>query len=684
MPNSKVFKLVGLVLIFTSVLSIFFILTSKARTYRVAYVGRYIGLDDADQTLIRSKNFNFLHTHILKKYLKGHCKKEDYELELVIFDNHKSPDSTRAVYERISRDSTIVAVIDNSWGSELLAAQKTINASKIPVIAINGDMNGLNYGSSLFTGNGDNQVNDIVKFIKKGLRVDTVNFVYEVDYSLTEKYFNAFVENQITVLNEFSTKTSKLIDADLEPSKLKEVISNEYVTVINTHTEIGSYFIDFANANINKAKIVGHASIVGSNEKLKPFQNNNEMIILSQSENAVPQTIAKEIIDFKRNFAELNSFNTALFIRRCKDAWSILEKAIDKKDNISKKAIAQNLEKFKSNDLNIGYDILSFDKQGSLIRENIFVQYDKTGEKAYSLQMNSDWQVIPNMSFGIEIIDLQDIDLSTNSFAADFYYWVTTDASFGDIEQFITFENIKPSESEIELVSEKTFGNLAYKLYKVSGVFFENYNEINYPFDNQEISIDIQVLNTAERLRVSFDNESFDQKVSDFSLKGWKQDGFYVTVDNTVTNRLKGNLDLGTKEINKFKNVSFRFNLSRSTLPGILQIILPLLFIGILSVALLYLKNLNFSNIGEPLAAVFLTIIAYSISLSDITPTGSVLTKTDYLFILTLFTVVASFIVGLLHNTPNPIKISVVKIAKYSLTIFYLVSFVLIAIIDFG
>lgn len=658
------------------------ILSSKP-TYKIAYVGRYVGENDDEQSLLRSRNFNFLHTHVLSNYLKEFNKDQDFNLELAIFDNKKNADSTNRVYQRILKDPGIVAVIDNSWGSELLGAQETIQNGKIPVIAINGDMNNQDYGSTLFTGNSDNQVSDIVKFIRKGLNTDTVNFIYESDYSLTKKYLDAFDQNNIIINGELKAESSKLNDANIDTLLLSEIISNRYLTVVNTHSELGKYVIDFANSHSKNNRIVGHASII-SNEALVSFRNNNELIILSQSENAVPKSIARDIIDFENAYPDLSSFNTALFIRRCKDAWSILEAIINLNNSISRADLSIAIQNNKGGDLNIGYDVMAFDKQGSQIRENVFVQYDNTGEKAYSLQMNSDFQVIPNMSLGIEIIDIQDIDLSSNSFEADFFYWVTSDSTFKNIDEFITFENIKPSESEIELVTSKSFNGLAYKLYKVSGTFFENYNEINYPFDNQEISVDIQVLNTAERLRVSFDQESFDQNVREFSLKGWEQKGFYVTVDNTVTNRLKGNLELGKNEVNKFKNISFRFNVSRSRLPGILQIVLPLLFIGVLSIALLYLKDLSFSNIGEPLAAVFLTVIAYSISLSDITPTGSVLTKTDYLFILTLFTVVASFIIGLLHNTTKPIVRNSVLIARSTLTILYLVSFMLIGVINFN
>ncbi len=673
----------GLLVLILSAITVWYLKKPTRLTYKIAYVGRYVGAKDDEKGLKRSQNFNFLHTSTLEKYIKAYNQsQEKIKLELVIFDNHKNPDSTRSVYQKVLQDTSIIAAIDNCWGAELIGAQQTIQENDFPMLAINGDMNNLDYGSSIFFGNSDTQVEDIIKFIKDGLKVDTINFISEVDYSMHFRFNNVFENNDIVIANQLLTQDATLDDDDFTDKEIKELFDNEYVTLLNTHSEIGMYLLDKLNQLTENEKVVGHASVISSGGN-NSFRNNNEIIILTQSENSVPKPIAMDIIDFEDRYPKLKGLNTALFIRRCKDSWSIFEETLSSLEVVNRTEVAKAFDKLKSNDLNVDYDILNFDQVGSLIRENVFVQYNSSGEKAYSLQMNSDRQVIPNMSLGIEIIDIQGIDLSSNSFTADFYYWITADSSYDNIEEFITFQNIKPSESEIDLITDKQFENLIYKLYKVSGIFFENYNEANYPFDNQEISIDIQVLNTAERLRVSFDDESFNQETSDFSLKGWIQDDFYVTVDNTVTNRLKGNLELGDNSINKFKNISFRFKVSRSILPGILQIVLPLFFIGSLAIALLYLKNLKFSQVGEPLAAVFLTIIAFSISLSDITPTGNILTKTDYLFILTLTTVVASFMIGLLHNTANAISYNLVKWIRAGVTFIYVTSFILIVFVSF-
>ena len=645
---------------------------------RIAYVGRYRGPNDDNNRIQRSAQFNFLHVYNFKKYIKKYNQTSPIPFELVVFDNHKNPDSTRSVYEKILEDSSIVAVIDNSWGAELQGAQTLIQEKGIPVVAINGDMNELDYGPTLFTGNSDNQIGEIVHFLSRGLRADTINFVSELDYKLHNKYLRNFQEYGITIGNELDLPSSTLDKNFLTTESIIKTVDNDYVTVLNTHSDNGSTIMNTVNRLLDDKTIIGHASVLSHNS-LHRFNDNNRLIILSQSESAIPKIIAEDISLFKKDHPDLTiKFNSALFFGRCKNAWSIIESCLGQLETPSKDSLAFELKRLHGRSLNLKYDILTFDKGGSLIKENSFVEYRESGENAFSLQLNSQKHLIPNMSFGIEIIDIQNIDLNTNSFAADFYYWITADSSFNEVDEYITFQNIKPSESEIELISEKRFDQLNYKLFKVSGVFLEVYDESKYPFDDQEISVDIQILNTTERLRVSFDKESFNQSIDELSLKGWKQEEFYVTVDNTVTDRLKGNLELTDNDLNKFKNISFRFKVSRSKLPGLLQVILPLFFIGILAIALLFLRQLDFSIIGEPLAAVFLTIIAFSISLSDITPTGNLLTKTDFLFILTLITVVMSFLLGLLHNIKRAISLRVVEVLRVGLALFYIIAFTFI------
>ncbi|MFY0601466.1 MAG: hypothetical protein JXR03_17460 [Cyclobacteriaceae bacterium] len=665
-----------------TLLDIFLFNPQQSKVYKIAYVGRYSSLKDSPMQIERSRRFNYIHEYSIGKYINEFNKKSTIRLKLETFNNGKNPDSTLSVYKRIHADSSIVMVIDNSWGADLRGAQEFIKKNGIPIIAINGDMNDLDYGSALFTGNGDNQVEEIVNFAKKGIRTDTVNFISETDYGLHDKYLKFFHKHGIYIKNEVLTPPLHSETDTVDVEMILAATSKNYITILNVHSQIGNQIINAINDSLDSITVLGHASVI-SNGSIQNFNESNRLIVLSQSENALPKSIALDIIEFRNHNKKADhTFNSALFFKRCKDSWSILEEYLSLHEIPSRSTVSQFFSSLRMNSVNLKYDILSFDKFGSLIRESSFIEYGRSGENAFSLQLNSEKDLIPNLNFGIEIIDIQSIDLNSNSFGADFYYWLTSDSSFTDVENYITFQNIKPSESEVELINEKVFDNLSYRLYKVSGTFLEKYDEKNYPFDDQEISIDIQILNTAERLRVSFDRESFNQKVDELSLKGWSQDSFYVTVDNTVTSRLKGNLELTAQELNKFKNISFRFKVTRSKLPGLLQVILPLFFIGILAVALLFLKNLDFSYIGEPLAAVFLTIIAFSISLSDITPTGSVLTKTDFLFILTLVTVVSSFLIGLFYNTKYSLNRKAVEISRTSLLIVYVVLFGLIAFIN--
>jgi len=651
-------------------------LKNKA-TFHIAYVGRYSSLSDDAEAIARSANFHKIHEFALKKYIGQFNDGSEIKLSLKIFNNYKSPDSTTAIYERIAKDTTIIAIIDNCWGSELAGgSSEVIKRFGLPFISINADKNNLDFGTnSIFTGNGDYVPDDIAAFLKKAFQVDSVNFISESNYMLHNEYLKEFDTMDIHIANQLLIKSTKLAENDFTVADLKKVLANDHMTVINTHSEIGTHIINQINEFCANEVIVGHAQIASTSD-LKSFTGSNKMLLSTQSENAVPLEILSDINDFKRQNKDLStSLNLALFIERCKNAWSIVEKAIVDNPKVNRAETGKKFNFFIQNGLLTDYDILNFNSDGSLIRESSIVEFTKSGENAYTLQLNSEKKLIPNLSFGIEIIDIHEINLNTNSFSADFFYWIKSDSALDQLGSYITFQNIKPSESAIELITEKSFKSLHYRLYKVSGIFLENFDERDYPFDRQELAIDIQLLSPAERLRVSFDKESFEQNLKNLSLNGWEHDYFNVTVDNTISNKLKGNLDISASEFNKFKNITFRFNVQRSFLPGILQIVLPLFFIGSIAVGLLFMKSLQFSEVGETMAAVFLTIIAFSISLGDITPSGNILTKTDLLFILTLIIVVMSFGLVLLHNINKGLSFETIKVLRKILMILYLALF---------
>jgi hypothetical protein len=161
-------------------------------TKYVAYIGRYT---DASKGIPKDKQdlnrFDLLHDAVLSEYLKR-VDLPHHTLKLKKFDCEKSGAISDSIYKVIAQDTSIVLVIDNTWGVHLKECSQTIKALNIPVISINADRNKEDFGNNVvFTGSHDHTPLDMVAFLKQVLKVKKVNMVSETDYPLHELYLEA-------------------------------------------------------------------------------------------------------------------------------------------------------------------------------------------------------------------------------------------------------------------------------------------------------------------------------------------------------------------------------------------------------------------------------------------------------------------------------------------------------------
>jgi hypothetical protein len=635
----------------------------------IAYVGRFTNYFDSIPVSEQVKSdFHVLHVQILlKKLNEMNAENHSYRLELKTFDCEQNPQKSKSIYKQIEADSSIIAVIDNSWGTDLEGAKEIIRNNNIPVIAINADRNAHNYGETcVFTENNDLLPNDLVLFTKKILKLDTITFISEADYKLHKVFIDAFKRDGIVVNKLFEIKN--LVKLEQEDSvKFFTEIENYYklhpsdnnLIIINTHYQLGNSILKYFSEHLDNKKLLGHAYITSMKDKLMfGKHNNNELILMTDPQDAVSKDLHMFEEQLLEDYPEFQTRkNNNFYIKRCFNALSIFKYGLPKDtiaSHINRNAIAKKFESLKNQKISIDNEVFEINNQLEVQKEYYFSSYRKGEIIAFHQQLNLQKEVIPDMLFGMDIQDIFEIDLNTNSFTADFYYWVKYDSIIQNAEKLILFQNMKQSESSVEMIQSKQKGGTVYKLFKVSGKFFVDYNESHYPFDSQELPISVQILSSAEKIKISFDKESFIQdkeKLENFTISSWNKKKYYVTVDNLISSNIRGDIENTLGELNKFKTITFRLMIERRTWSGLLQIVLPLSFIGLLSLALLYVKNMSFENLGEASVGTFLSIIAFSISLSDISPSSDLITKADKVFLLTFVTVFLSFLTIIVLNS---------------------------------
>lgn len=627
----------------------------------VAYIGRFT---DSKEPNVDKSKFDKLHEHTLKKYLS----ELDFpytELQLKTFDCKRDGRISDSIYKEIAKDSNIVFVIDNTWGEHINVCAETIRQLKIPVISINADKNGLDFGSqTIFTGNSDLLPLDVNAFITKVCKNKEVNFISESDYPLHAVFLKSFNAQGIKVKNQvlINAKSYTYEDSMAFYHSIKTLFENSKeegtLTILNVHNTIGNKLIPFLDQHFSNIQLLGHSYIVNT-ENLKGFgkKSKNDLILISNPTDAISKKLLQDIDTMKLEVPELfQNSNHAMFVERCLDAVSIIKryKSIYPNQAISRNSFREFLVNLKSSEFTENNEVFEVDSSNSIIPEIYFTRYAKGQLNSYPLQLNLEREVIPNLFFGIEIVDIYNIDVNTNSFSSDFYYWIKLDSTKRDVEKYIVFQNMKQTGSSKELIFEKIDGTTIYKLYKVSGLFYVNYNLDRFPFDEQELSITAEVLNPSNILRVSFDQESIevDSTIMDkFKISEWKKNRFYVTVENVISRGLHGDPDIDAQKLSVFKTISFRLQVERKILAPLLEIMLPLIMIGIVSISLLMLRNVTFENLGEVSIGVFITIVAFSISYADSTPQTDNLTRADYLFWLTFMVVLVSFMIVIVINS---------------------------------
>jgi DNA-directed RNA polymerase delta subunit len=651
--------LTGVILVLVSCAA-FFIVRSfgQRKTYYVAYVGRY-----------ERHGFDRLHELALKKYLdEMNGEMRGARLELKTFNNGGDADGSRKIYEDIFADGRFVVVIDNTWGRELQSVASFIRDKKIPVIAINADNQKTDFAdNAVFLGHDDDVPRIVTGFVKDALKCSDLVLINEESYALKEEYRRELEATSIKVTklsvnsNVVDTNERNVLFQELDAS-LSDMRQHQHTptVIINTHASWGVEILNYIDTRQTGVTILGGPYILNwsQSNQFSRNDNGNSLIMLTTPSDAITNKVYLDMAEIRRADSEVSQIvNAQLFVKRCLDAVSIVrgalydESALRFRSIIARSTFTDFFQrKLKSATYTGKYDLYEFDDNLLLRNEKTFEKYFRGEVFSFPKQLNSRGRVIPNVYFGLEIINISNIDTSNRSFHADFFYWVKFDKEYSDIEKYIHFRNEKNSVKSDPLFTDSSNEQTMYKLYKKSADFTMDVDFGRYPLDTQELNIELELINPADELRISFDHESFNQSknnVSQFNLGEWYRKDLYITVDNFIGKSLWGSSEDEGRSARKFKTLNVRMPISRRFASPFVTIMLPLIMMGLTAIAVLTVKDNSFANIGQICIGIFLSIVTYSIAFAQIAPRSSGLTIADVLFygtFLTIFLVVLKII----------------------------------------
>ena len=603
----------------------------------------------------------------LNTYLERINRQENlFEYRLKAFQCDYKPDTIPAIYREIASDTNIVLVIDNTWGKYIREASSIIR-DKIPVISLSADQNRENFGgNAIFLQPNDPQPNYLVQYISEIEKEKSVGFITECDYLLHERFLESMRSNGISCDSVCLWQKSYIENRDLPGDTVKSMqqqldrlfAGNRHrVFLLNTHGGFGDEIIRYLDNNPavrNKVFVGISTSMSDAQLEQVTLRSGHKFIRLVAEDEALPASVyndKKEIaLRYPKPFKTVDRDKITEAdnqLHRCFAAINIFRAALQD-DKHARDSILYYFKGLKNRKINIENDLYSFDNWLILKKAPSFEQVDKGKTRSCPSQMNTEGKVIPNLRVGIDVIDINDIDVRKNTFDCNLLYWVIADSQYIMKEGYVDFSNISSEEANRYMIAEEKMDNYRVRIYRISGKFQGNFKSFEFPFDRHELVIPIVALSSSDKLRISFDYSrlQINDKIEDFQFNDWDSEEYFVTVDNQLSNAL-ASLDKVTfdpndraKYLETYKSLNVHLGVSRQPWGAIILIILPFMMFSALPLFMLFYHKASYEEAGELIITSFLATVAYSINLVQISPATDSL---NLAYIFLVFTLAVNF-----------------------------------------
>jgi hypothetical protein len=620
----------------------------------------YVGFNYSDPLKAQQSNYlDSLHIIALQAQLAQlNAAGYPVELRLRSYECDFREDTIPKIYAALAADSSNLLVIDNTWGRHIRHAAPIIRG-RLPVIALSADQNQLDFGNNaIFLDPNDPQPDYLVKYIKSVLKTSAIGFITETDYLLHQRFQQVIEQEGLACDTLLKLRQADYVNNNEVPRHIAEVLERnlmramadpaQRVILLNTHSGYGNEIMRFlqnTRMDIRGKIFIGLPGVTNLDAKtLEAISTQKGITIIryESSTEASPVELYRQkkalSEQFPRRFFSHRSTESSL--HRCYDALNIFETAL-REGQLERPALVGYFQRLKNHKVTILNELYEFDSANILRREPSFSQVSGGKTRSCPTQINTKGQPIPNLRVGLDVIDINEIDVKKNTFDCNLLYWVIADSQYIEKEGYIDFANISSEEANRYRIAEERDSNYIVRIYRISGKFLANFESFDFPFDRHEVRIPISALSSSDKIKISFDYSRLQvkDKMNQFKLNDWDTDDYFVTLDNQLTNQL-GSLDQVTfdtsdqaRYLEKYKNLNVRLAVSRRPWGAIILIIVPFLMFSALPIFMLFFHKASFEEVGELIITSFLATVAYSINLVQLSPTTDSMNRA-YLFLL--------------------------------------------------
>ena len=249
---------------------------------------------------------------------------------------------------------------------------------------------------------------------------------------------------------------------------------------------------------------------------------------------------------------------------------------------------------------------------------------------------------------GVDLLGIEEIDIKTSTYKVDFYLWFRYRPNEQDEEfqpdDFVFTNSVGEWEAvpiRAELNSDGTF----LKTYRVSGVFKNQFQFYEYPFDHQDLIVEFrnQNANTSfiqyvvDQIGMRYEDENvllknFRENGAFDAIYGWDEKQVQVTQDIFPTFSTFGSpQNFDRKVATNYSLINVRVDVQRASLQYMIKSLLPLLITLILAFITFFLPLGHSERLAVGSTAL-LTTAFFHLTLADSLPEIGYTVAMEYLF----------------------------------------------------
>jgi len=213
---------------------------------------------------------------------------------------------------------------------------------------------------------------------------------------------------------------------------------------------------------------------------------------------------------------------------------------------------------------------------------------------------------IMEVEVGIWLVNVEKVDLAASSFKLDCYLWFNFDTSEISLSEVKEFEFINGAPTKYEIAAEEE----GYLEYRVRGDFIKAFDFSQYPFENQELSVQLEhkFLDSTQLVYVSDISSTIDPEAT---VSGWNIASFETSIDGH---------SYGTEAYSRFVSTLV---LQRPTISAFIKSVLPISVITTIALLAFFISPTNFAQRIGLGVTTLLSATAFHLSLvNGIPPTG--------------------------------------------------------------